>query len=148
MAPVYVAMPGRRLPENHLEGRVAGLVREEWIGHFEPMIPARFSDDRVEAALALADRGELVQAGDVDGENVALLRLVRPDLHRRHPRLLDGDLAQVEARADPTRVRELRERVGKPARADVVDREDRVLLAHLPAGVNHFLATSLELGVV
>ncbi len=45
------------------------------------------------------------------------------------------------------RVDELGQRVRQPAGADVVDRQDRVALAQLPAAVDHLLRAALDLGV-
>ena len=39
------------------------------------------------------------------------------------------------------------QRVGQPARANVVNRQDRVVLTHRPAAVDHLLRTPLHLGV-
>src|SRR5690606_26377099 len=87
------------------------------------------------------------QALGRDREHVALLRLVAPDLARAHARLLDVHLAQLEARAQTGRIGQLRHGVGQAARADVVDGQDGVALALLPARVDDFLAAALDLGV-
>jgi hypothetical protein len=43
---------------------------------------------------------------------------------------------------------QLGQRIGQPPGADVVDEQDGVALAELPAAVDHFLAAALDLGVV
>ena len=78
------------------------------------------------AALALRRSLELVEPVGTDREHVALLRLVAPDLAWRHARLFARHRAQIDRRAPPAAVRELRQCVREPAGADVVDREDRV----------------------
>ena len=100
------------------------------------------------AALAPAQRLERVEPVGGDGQHVALLRLVAPDLERRHAGLVVRDLAQLEARAAPAVVDQLGQRVGQAARADVVDGDDRVVVAERPAAVDDLLAAALHLGVV
>ena len=99
-------------------------------------------------AFARADLPEEVAAFGGNGENISFLRLVAPDLARREAGVLHRDIAQLDARAAARRVHELGQRVGQAAGADVVDREDRVRLAELPAAVDHLLRAALDLGVV
>ena len=47
----------------------------------------------------------------------------------------------------PREVREFWHGVGKPARADIVNRKNRVVCAACPAAVDHFLRTALHFGV-
>ncbi len=110
-------------------------------------IGSRRAQYRERAALALAEGAELLEALGRDREHVALLRFVGPDLARAHARLLDVHLAQLEMRAQAGVVGELGHRVRQAARADVVDGDDRVALTELPAGIDHFLAAALDLGV-
>ena len=63
------------------------------------------------------------------------------------PVLFDRHLAQLEARAAPAAVHQFRQRVGHAARADVVYRQDRIVGAHLPAAVDHFLRAALHLRI-
>ncbi len=49
------------------------------------------------------------------------------------------DRAQLEGPARTAAVDQLRQRIGQPARADVVDRQDRVRRAQLPAAIDHLL---------
>ncbi len=127
---LHVAMHLRRLAEQHVHRHV---------DHASPAAPSsttsaaallgRDADHRERAALALADRVEERQRVGRDREHVALLALVAPDFLRRQAALLERHLAQVEARAAAGAVDEFGERVREAARADVVDRQDRVLLA-------------------
>ncbi len=145
--PLHVAVHARRLAEEHLERHVDGVVREERVLDHEPAVHARDADHRVGAALALAEAVELVDPVLGNREHVALLRFVGPDLHGRHARLLDVHLAKLDVRADAAGMGQLGQRVRQPARAHVVDGEDRVRLSHLPAGVDDFLAAALEFRV-
>ena len=56
-------------------------------------------DHRERAALARADRAELVEPVGRDREHVALLRLVAPHLARRHAGFLVGRRAEIDPRA-------------------------------------------------
>ena len=99
------------------------------------------------AALALAERAEQVEAVRGDREDVALLRLVGPDLARGHARLLVRHRPQVDARAAAGAVRELGQRIREAARPDVVDREDGIVGSERPAAVDDLLGPALDLGV-
>ncbi len=59
----------------------------------------------------------------------------------------DGHRTQVERAAGAAAVDELGQRVRQAARADVVDRQDRIRVAQLPAAVDHLLRAALDLGV-
>ena len=122
----HVARHARRLAEEGRQVHVHRLVAEERVAHLEAVVVGGDADDRERAALALAQRAEEVEARGRDREDVALLRLVRPDLARGHPRLLVGRRAQVDPRAARGAVGELGQRVREAARPHVVDGEDRV----------------------
>src|SRR6185503_13513811 len=114
----------------------------------EPAVVGGLADDREWAALPFTNIAECRQIRLCDGQNIAFLGLVAPDLARRHAAVLARDRAQVDARAAPGAVRELGKRVRQAPGADVVDREDRVRRAELPAAVDHLLRAALDLGVV
>src|SRR5690606_810757 len=90
---------------------------------------------------------ESVQVLRQNGQYVALLRFVAPDLGRRHPGLFQMDLGQFKNGAAARIVDELGKRVRKPACPDVVDSNNGVLFALLPATINDLLGTALDLGV-
>ena len=127
------------------------------VGDEQAPVVGRLADDGEGAALAFAQRAEFGQPRRRDGQHVALLRLVAPDLGRRHAGFLDVHFAQVEACAATAAVREFGQGVRQAAGADVVDRQDRVAVARrpavtlgraeLPAAVDHFLRTPLHLRV-
>ena len=129
-------------------GSRAGPAGRERIGHHQLPVVGGVADDRVRAALARAERRERGQPIGGDGQHVALLRLVAPELQRREPRLGAGDVAQREPRAAAAVVHQLGERVREAARADVVNGQDRVLGAQRRAAIDHLLAAPLHLGVV
>ena len=118
------------------------------VGDDQVPVVGGLAHHREGAALAPAERLELGQAIRCDAQHVALLGLVAPELEGAHARLVVGHLAQLEARAAPLSFDQLGQRVREPAGADVVDRDDRALLALRPAAVDHLLAATLHLGVV
>ena len=61
--------------------------------------------------------------------------------------LLQRHIAQLKYRAAPGIVDQLGEGVGQPPRAHVVNGDNRVGRAELPAAVDHFLRTPFDFGV-
>src|SRR5207302_3456366 len=102
----------------------------------QPAVVGGFAEHREGAAFALAHLFERRQITGRDREHIALLRLVAPDLARRHAAVFARDLAQLEAGAALRRPREFGHGIGQAARADVVDREDRIRRADLAAAVD------------
>jgi hypothetical protein len=94
-----------------------------------------------------AQRAEERQRLRRDGQHVALLALVAPDLLGRQAGFVERHLAQVEARPLAGVVDELGEGVADAAGADVVDGQHRVVGAQLPAAIDDLLRTALDLGV-
>ena len=124
-----------------------GVLPKSGSRDLEVLFVGRDAHDGERAALALAERAEEVERLGGDGEDVALLRLVRPDLARGHPRLLVGRRPQVDAGPAPRAVDELRQRVREAARPHVVDGEDGVRLPEGPAAVDDLLGPALDLRV-
>ena len=108
----------------------------------------RFTDDRIRRALAAAQLVKQRQLIGGNRQHVALLGFVTPDFQRAHARLIAQDIAQVEASAATAVAHQLRHSVGQAARAHVVDEQNRVGVAELPAAVDHFLTTALHFRVV
>ena len=141
-----VAVHARGLAEEGRNVHVDRPVAEHGVFEDELVVAGRDADERDGAALAGAHRGEPLLRFRLEREDVALLRLAAPDLHRGHRRLLVRDGAQVEAAAGL--FDELRAAVGEAAGAEVVDGEDGVLVrAEGDALVDHLLAAALHLGV-
>ena len=86
----------------------------------------RHPDHRKRTAFALAQRRKQGQRLRRDGQHVALLTLVAPDLFGRHAGLFERHGAQVKTRATRGVIGEFGKGVGQTAGADVVDRQDRI----------------------
>ena len=143
-----VAMHARRLAEQHFHRHVDRLMRGGVVQFgvdqlqltFGVAVPTTANGQRSRSHIA-SKAGEI---GRRNGQHIALLRFVRPDLARRQTALFQLDLAQIEQRALARAVHHFRERVRQTARADVVNAQDRVLVAELPARVDHFLRATLD----
>ena len=146
--PSRVAMHSREIAEQgrHRHGDRRGV--ESGVVHLQMPVPRRFSDLRPRTALALAQRGELGDAARVDGEDVALLGLVAPDLERRHSGIVAGNGPQLDPSAPSGAVDQFGKCVGQPPGADVVNGENRIVGAELPAPVDDLLAAALHLRVL
>ncbi len=142
-----VAQHPWRLPKDHVEVDVDGPVAELRVRDGQVAVARGRAEDRERAPLALADGAEPGEPVGAHRERIAFLRLVAPDLARRHARFLARHSAQVDRCAATRGVSQLRERVGEAAGADVMDRQDRARLAQRRASVDDFLRPSLDLGV-
>ena len=140
----HVALHLRRLAQQNVHRHVDRLVTEFRVDQFELTLFGGHAHGGEQTAFAFAHGFEQWQAFRRDGENIAFLRLVAPDFLRRHARFFQRDLAQVENRAALGVVGDFRERVRQAARAHVVDRDDRIVCAHLPAGVDDFLGAAFH----
>src|SRR5437879_13876696 len=98
----------RRLAEEHVQVHVDRTRCERAILDDEALFTRRTPHDREGAAFAFAQSTEAIERIGTNGEHVAFLRLVAPDLARRHSRLLRGDPAQIENRAGTAAMNELR----------------------------------------
>ena len=142
---LHLADHARGLAEQDLDVHVDRRVAEMRVLKHELSVASRDADERDRAALAAAEFLEEEPRLGPERENIALLGLAAPDLHRVHRHLFVVDLAQLELAA--SRLDELGAAVRKPACADVVDRHDRVGLSEIGARVDHALAAALHLGV-
>ena len=142
---LHLADHARGLAEEDLDVHVDRRVAEVRVVEDELSVARRDADERDRAALAAAELLEEESRLGLERENVALLRLAAPDLHRIHRALFVVHLAKLELSA--RRLDELGASVGESARADVVDRHYRVRLAEVGARVDHALAAALHLGV-
>ena len=142
-----VAQHFRRFAKEHIEIHVHWLVAEMRIGDDEALLLSRPPDHRKWTTFPLADRGKAIPIVGTYRKHVALLRFVAPDLARGHSGLFRRELSQIERRAGTSTVDELRQRIGKTTGTDIVDRQDRVRRAQLPATVDHLLRATLHLGV-
>ena len=143
-------IPGhlRRFTEQHVERQIDRLVVEMGVAQSQVLLFGCFTDDGIRRALAAA---QLVKQRQLVGRNrqhVALLGFVTPDFQRAHARLIAQDIAQVETTTAAAVAHQLRHGVGQTARSHVVDKENRVSIAQLPAAVDYFLTATLHLRVV
>ena len=137
----------RRIPQQHLHRHIHGPVIELSVGNHQPAIIRKGTDYRYRAALAVAESLELVDPVCGDDQHVAFLRLITPDAHRGHARLGIRNVAQLYARSVLAVVHGLRHGIGQTAGTHIVNQEYRVVLAHRPATVDHFLRPPLHLGI-
>jgi hypothetical protein len=142
-----VTRHARRLAEQRFHFHIDRIDAEMGIGHRQVAIAGRFADHGKRAALALAHGLEFGDTVGRNGQHVTFLRFVGPDFGRRHARLFGRHLAQIEHRTDATRVGQFRQGVGNATGTDVMHRQDRIVLAHLPAAVDDFLRTALDFRV-
>ena len=87
------------LAQNQRQRYVDGTVSEVGVGEHQAVVVAGMSHDRVGAALPAAEPFEHRGLRGIDGQHVALLRLVAPQLERRHAGLVVGNRAQLEVTA-------------------------------------------------
>ena len=144
---MHVAKHLGRLSQQHLQRQIDRVVVEITVTHHQPLVLGGLADHGAGTALALAQGLEFLQALGRDGQHVAFLGLVAPDLHRRHAGLVVGEGTQFEAPAPATVVHQLGQGVGHPAGAHVVDGYDGIVLAHRPAAIYDLLAAPLHFGI-
>src|SRR5690606_28103367 len=101
----------------------------------------------IRSAFAGTDGVEFRQIFLSHRQYVTLLGFVRPDGQRAHARLVVRYVTQFEFAATAAVVHQFREGVGNTARADVVNKGNRVVIAQLPAAVDHFLTTAFHFRV-
>ncbi len=143
----HVAQHARRLAQQHVHRQVHRLVAQEGIGDAQHPVAGGLADHGIGTALAPAEGLEDGQPVRRDGEHIALLRLVAPDLERRHARLVVRYRAQVDATAAVAVCNGLRHCVGQATGSHVVHQQDRVLLAERGTAVDDLLRPALDLRV-
>ena len=100
------------------------------------------------ATLAFADSIKPRQMLRIDCKHITLLRLVAPDLQRRHLAFSIGNIPQFKYTTPATVFDELRQRIRKATGTHIVDECDGILVTQLPALIDNLLATSLHLRVL
>ena len=136
-----------RFAEQNVQRQIDGIVGEQIVAYFQMSVVGRCADYGKRAAFAFADGAEGLQIFFQNGQYITLLRFVAPNLQRVEAVLFQRHFAQFEYRAASGIVDEFGESVGQTARADVVDGDNRVFVAELPAAVNHFLRAAFDFGV-
>ena len=145
---LHVAGHFRRFAEQHVERHVDWLVVEMTVFQRQVHLFGCFTDNGVRRALAFTDSVELLQLSWRNGHYVTFLRLVTPDFERAHARFVVKNIAQLEAATAFAVAYQLRHGVRQAARAHVVDKQNRVRFAQLPAAVDNFLTTTLHFWVI
>ena len=110
-------------------------------------VVGRRADNGKRAAFAFADGAEGVQIFFQNRQHITLLRFVAPDLQWTEAVFFQRHFAQLEYRAASGIVDELGEGVGQAACADVVDGDNRIFVAELPAAVDDFLRAAFDFRV-
>ena len=140
-----------RLAQQHIHGHIDGefLVARLHRRVFQHQLAlfGGHADDGKRAALALAEGLELRQRFRGNRQHVALLAFVAPDFLGCQARFFELHGPQVKAGTAPGIVGQLGEGVGQAARAHVVNGQDGVGRALLPAVVDDLLRPALDLGV-
>ena len=140
----------RRLAEQHRQRHVDRRDRPRAASStHQPAVAGGVADDGERAALARAQRLELGEAlgRDARARSAPALRCTTARA-ATCPARRSESARSSKRRAAPAVVDQLGQRVRQAAGADVVDREDRVVVAERPAAVDHLLAAPLHLGVV
>ena len=110
-------------------------------------VVGRRTDYGKRAAFAFADGAEGIQIFFQNRQHITLLRFVTPNLQWVEAVFFQRYFAQLEYRAAAGIVDEFGEGVGQAACADVVDGDNRVFVAELPAAVDDFLRAAFNFGV-
>ncbi|MNS53456.1 hypothetical protein D3C72_862120 [compost metagenome] len=145
---LHVAGHLRRFAQQHVKRQINRLIVEVRIVHGQMQLFRRFTNDRVRCALAAAQFVEQRQLVRRDRQHVTFLGFITPDFQRAHAWLIAQNIAQVETPPAAAVAHQLRHGVRETARADVVNEQNRVSIAKLPAAVDHLLATTLHFRVV
>ena len=144
----FVAARGfGRFAEQDVQRQIDRIVGEQIVAYFQMAVVGRRADYGKRAAFAFADGAEGLQIFFQDGQHITFLRFVAPNLQWAEAVFFQRHFAQLEYRAASGIVDEFGEGVGQAARADVVDGDNRVLIAELPAAVDDFLRATFDFGV-
>ena len=153
----HVAVHLGRLAQQHIHGhvyrQVSGMggfgICQHQLAHL-----GGHAHHRKRAAFSLAQRAEQRQRLGGNGQHIALLALVAPDLLGCHAAFFQRHSAQVKSRAAPGVVGQLRKSVRQAARAHIVDSQNRVtqaigatVQAQRPTLVDDLLRPALDLRV-
>ena len=136
-----------RFAQQYVQRQIHGAVAEQFVAHLQTAVVRCRAHHGKRAAFAFADGAEFIQIFGQDGQNVPLLRFVAPDLQRRHAVFFQRHIAQFKNGTAPRVVYQFWEGVGQAARAHVVNGDNRVALAELPAAVDDFLRAPFDFGI-
>ena len=137
----------RCFAKQHFKRQVNRPVLKLRVIHGKVAIISGFTQNGKEAAFTLAKSGKPVTAFRCDCQHITLLRLVAPDLHRAHTRLHVVYGTQIQPAATTGIMDQFRHSVGESTRSNVMNKENRVLITHLPTAIQHLLASALHLRI-
>ncbi len=143
----HIATHARGLAQQCLYGHVHRITAQQWITHDQHAVLSGDADGGIGAALPLGDELECGKRAGPQRQHVAFLRLVAPDLKRRHARLGAGHGTQVDFRAARAVRDRLRHRIGETPGAHVMNKLDRIFGTEGPASVDDFLRPTLHFRV-
>ena len=126
---LHVTRHARRLAEQRVHVHVDRVIAEMTVGDNQPIVRRRHADHCERATLARAHGLELRQTARRNGQHVAFLRFVAPDLGRRHAGFLGFHVAQFETRPAATAVGQFRQGIGNTSGTDVMHGKDRIAIA-------------------
>ena len=138
----------RRVAEQHRHRHVHRVAPKQAICYNQLPPRGGAADDRRRAAFAFAEPQKVRQARGVNRGDITLLRLVAPDFHRRQAAVGARNIPKFQTPAEARAVHQFRQRVGEAAGADIVYRQNRIVIAERGALLDDFLAAPLYLGVV
>ena len=147
LAALHVAGHARRLAQQHVQAHVHCILAQQVVAHAQLFFGSGGAQHGKRAALTLAQRGKDRQIVRMNGQHITFLRFIAPDLHRRHAGFFQRHRAQVDHPATVRAMNQLGQGIGQTARANVVNRQNRVGFAQLPAAVDHFLTTAFDFRV-
>src|SRR5699024_7791374 len=104
------------------------------------------ANNREAAAFALSDGSEFIHSFFTNSQNVSLLCLTTPDLHRAHASVGIINLAKLKRGPEARVMDQLRKGIRQTASTDVVNKCDGVVGAHGHTRVDNFLGSALHLG--
>ena len=140
----HVTGHARGFAEYDFEIDIYRMVMKMTVAHLQMSGLGRFAQDCKRTALTLAHRLKFVETPGWDRQHITFLGFIAPDFSWRHAGLFGRHGAQLETPAPAAAVYQFRQRIGQPARADIVYRQNWIVRTHLPAAVNNFLGTTLH----
>ena len=107
-----------------------------------------FTEQRKRTTFALTKCSKVIKSIGIDQHHVTFLRLVTPDLQRRHAAVGTMDITQLKLATHTRIVYQFWHRIGEPTGTNIVNAANWVVLALTPASINHFLTATLHLRVM
>ena len=140
-----------RLAQQHIHGHVHWVLKclSACLPIFQNQL-ALFSCNaynRKRTAFTLTESFECFYGFWRNGQDIALLAFVGPNLFGRESRSLQGNGSQIKAGASTCIVGEFGKSVGQTTGTHIVDGQDRIVCSQNPALVNDFLSATFNFWV-